>query len=84
MRSLSRVLAIGLPMLWALSQVHVGVAQDSSVRRRVPIGFNRAAGPDARAQVVHGAGGEVSHFYHLLPMVSAMRRQLHRSVCHRW
>jgi len=71
MRSPRRVWAIGLSILWALSQVHVGMAQDSLVKRRVLIGFTRAAGPDVRAEVVHGAGGEVSHSYHLLPVVSA-------------
>ena len=71
MRSPRRVWAIDLSSLWALSQVHVGMAQDSLARRRVLIGFTRAAGPDVRAEAVHGAGGEVSHSYHLLPVVSA-------------
>lgn len=71
MRSLRRVLAVGLPILWVLSYVPGGGAQDSPVRRRVLIGFECSVSPEVQAQVVHGAGGEVDHAYHLLPVVSA-------------
>ena len=71
MRSPRRVLAIGLPILWVLSQAHGGYAEEISARRRVLIGFNRVVDADVRAQVVDEAGGEVSHSYHLLPVVSA-------------
>ena len=72
MRSLRRVLAVGLPILWVLSSFHLSMAQGGSECRRVLIGFKRAVDPDTRARVVHGAGGEVDHAYHLLPVVSAM------------
>jgi len=72
MKLLWRALAVGLFILGAAGQVQGGSARDAAIRRRVLIGFRRAAGPDTRAQVVTGAGGEVNHSYHLLPVVSAI------------
>lgn len=71
MRSSRTIPAICLLILCAVGGTPAGIAQESSGGRRVLIGFKRTTTMHMQAQVVHGAGGEVNHSYHLLPVVCA-------------
>ncbi len=71
MRSSRAIPSICLLVLCALGGAPIGKAQEGLRGRRVLVGFRRTTTRHMRGEVVHGAGGEVSHSYHLLPVVSA-------------
>lgn len=74
METLWRALRIVLPVLVGFCQVQSISAQTDSAGRKVLIGFHPAVGsnrPQTLTEVIRGAGGQVDHSYHLLPIVLA-------------
>lgn len=73
-KTLRRAWRIALAILLGWCQVQTAVAQSDSPGRKVLIGFNHLVeteSPEALAETIRSAGGQVEHSYHLLPVILA-------------